>query len=167
MPTPLNQKPPMAAWIVRERKRLKLKPRDLVERLAAQGLVVTEATVKVWEANGDRRPAPENIDGLERIFESSAPTADAASPLGQGDMVAAMDRQTDAIKAQTEMLERVLMALGVTPPDPLVAVAQADWSGAERRLADEKAGTTSLPRKPSRGRRTGDRGSPSREADRA
>jgi hypothetical protein len=167
MPTPLNQKPPMAAWIVRERKRLKLKPRDLVERLAAQGLVVTEATVKVWEANGDRRPAPENIEGLERIFESGAPSAESASTFGQSDMVAAMDRQTAAIDRQTDMLERVLTALGVSPPDPRVAEAQADWTGAERRLAEEKAGTSSLPRSPGHERRTGAPGSESREVDRA
>lgn len=94
MPTPLNQKPPMAAWIVRERKRLGLKPRDLVERLAAQGLVVSEATVKVWEANGDRRPAPENIEGLERIFESQAPGPAEATP----DLAAALMALVDELR---------------------------------------------------------------------
>lgn len=101
----------MAAWIVRERRRLKLKPRDIVDRLAAQGLVVTEATVKVWEANGDRRPAPENIEGLERIFESQAPGAEQSAPTDYAAVVAAIDRQT-------AMLERVLIALGGRGLDP-------------------------------------------------
>lgn len=107
MPTPLSQKPPMAAWIVRERKRLGLKPRDLVDRLAAQGLVVTEATVKVWEANGDRRPAPENIDGLERIFESQAPVGDEAT----SDIAELLRANTRAIDRQTDMLAAVLLTL--------------------------------------------------------
>lgn len=110
MPTPLSQKPPTAAWIVRERRRLGLKPRDLVERLAAQGLRVSEATVKVWESNADRRPAPENLEGLERIFGSQAPSAaepfDLASAVRE--QTRAIEAQVEAIREQTRALERVL-----------------------------------------------------------
>ncbi len=98
MPTPLNQKPATAAWIVRERKHLQLKPRDIVERLAAQGLTVSEATVKVWESNADRRPAPENIAGLERIFGSAAPTTETPS----SDLAAAISGLVAELRADRE-----------------------------------------------------------------
>lgn len=96
VPTPLHLKPPIAAWITSEARRLKLKPRDIADRLSAQGLDVTEATVKVWESNADRRPNPYNLEGLERIFGSKAPQAGT----GGGDMtalVAALDRQATSI----------------------------------------------------------------------
>lgn len=123
MPTPLNQKPATAAWIVRERKRLTLKPRDLVTRLAAQGLVVTEATVKVWESNADRRPSPENLEGLERIFGSTAPGTE--TPTGdQSALIAALDRQSNAIEALVVLLARregiTLLELAEEAEGPLV-----------------------------------------------
>lgn len=64
MPRPTRAKPPVPAWIIRERKRLGPKPRDLAERLTAMGLAVTEGTVRTWEAG--RSPHPDNIEGLER-----------------------------------------------------------------------------------------------------
>jgi hypothetical protein len=82
-------------------------------------------------------------------------------------VVAAMDRQTAAIEAQTEMLERVLLALLPSPPDPMEAEALEAWAGAERRLEQERAESTTLPRKPARGRRDANRGSASPEAERA
>lgn len=123
MPTPLNRKPAVAAWIVRERKRLNMKPRDVVTRLAAQGLTVSEATVKVWESNADRRPAPENLEGLERIFESKAP-ANGTPSADQSDLAAAIRGQTESITAlvqelrlarlqQVEISEVALRAIGV------------------------------------------------------
>lgn len=113
MPTPLNRKPPIAAWIVRERKRLGLKPRDLVERLRAQGLTISEATVKVWESNADRRPAPENLDGLERIFQSRAPRDPEPFDLAIAvrEQTAAIQAQVDAIRDQTVVLQQVLERL--------------------------------------------------------
>jgi transcriptional regulator with XRE-family HTH domain len=71
VPTPTRAKPPIPAWIIRERKRLGLKPRDLAERLSAAGLPVTEGTVRTWEAG--RNPHPDNVEGLERIFGTRAP----------------------------------------------------------------------------------------------
>ena len=78
MTTPAHRKPPLAAWIQRERKRKGWKPKDVVDRLAAMNLEVSEATVKVWESNADRRPSPYNIEGLEAIFGSPAPHTERA-----------------------------------------------------------------------------------------
>ena len=66
--------------------------------------MVSEATVKVWEANGDRRPSPENLAGLERIFESSAPSADALS----GDLASALQALTFELAAMRQ--ERAVWA---------------------------------------------------------
>lgn len=104
MPTPLNRKPLMAAWIVRERNRLGLKPRELAERLNALGLDVKESTIKVWEANGDRRPGPFNLEGLERVFGTKAPEV---SPATGGDaLLAAIAAQTEAITALVEEMRQ-------------------------------------------------------------
>lgn len=102
MPTPLHLKPPVAAWIVRERKRLKLKPKDVAVRLAAMGLEVSEATVKVWESNANRRPNPYNLEGLERLFESAAPDQ---AQVDDGSLVAALHDQTKAISALVSRLD--------------------------------------------------------------
>lgn len=67
-------KPPISAWIVRERKRLGLKPPDLAARLTAMGLPVADGTPRTWEAG--RSPSPENIEGLERIFGTVAPNTE-------------------------------------------------------------------------------------------
>lgn len=110
MGTPLHLKPPMAAWIVRERHRLGLKPRDVAARLAAMGLDVTEATVKVWESNADRRPNPYNLEGLERIFDSKAPAAeDPAS--GGADLAGAIRMLVDELRAMREERELVEVRL--------------------------------------------------------
>lgn len=102
VPTPLHLKPATAAWISRERKRLGMKPRDLVERLAAQGLEVTEATIKVWESNADRKPSPYNLEGLERIFGSKAPVA---GP-GRGDTVPGLADLVAAISSLVAAIEQ-------------------------------------------------------------
>lgn len=124
VPTPLNQKPATAAWIVRERKRLKLKPRDLVERLGAQGLVVSEATVKVWESNADRRPAPENLEGLERIFESTAPGTSA--PSDQSDLASAIRALVEEMRLDRQEQVRWREAV----QEALVAALNARVDGA-------------------------------------
>lgn len=101
VPTPLHLKPPTAAWIVREARRLNLKPRDISARLEAMGLTATEATVKVWQANGNRRPGPENLEGLERIFGSRAP-----EPPGHAD-----DALASAIRDQTRVFSELVAEL--------------------------------------------------------
>jgi hypothetical protein len=64
MPTPMHLKPALARWIVTERKRLGLKPKDVADRLHAMGLDVSEATVKVWESNVRAAWAAACPDGL-------------------------------------------------------------------------------------------------------
>ena len=90
-------KPPVSAWIVRERKRLGLKPHDLALRLTAMGLPVAEGTPRTWEAG--RSPSPENIEGLERIFGTVAPDMDRpadATPAGLSDLTAALTAQAES-----------------------------------------------------------------------
>lgn len=115
MATPLHLKPPVAGWIVRERRRLGLKPRDIAAQLAGMGLEVTEATVKVWESNADRRPSAYNLEGLERIFGSQAPLVPNAATLDQASVIEAIDRLTQAQEAQSsavsDRLDRIAGSL--------------------------------------------------------
>lgn len=97
-------KPPMAAWIITERKRLGLKPQGLADRLAAINRFVTEATVKVWEANGNRRPDPYNIEGLEQIFGKSAPGREVAAD--QSTQIAAL------VKMNTDLMSAIGLLVG-------------------------------------------------------
>lgn len=116
MPTPLHLKPATARWIVTERKRLGLKPSDVVVRLAAMGLTVSEPTVKVWESNGNRLPAPENLEGLERIFGSQAPgkepteSPDLARAIK--DLVGELRQWRTEDRVEIAALRRAVVALG-------------------------------------------------------
>lgn len=78
---------------------MQLKPHDLVARLRAQGSDVVEQTVRVWESYAGRSPSPDNIDALERIFGSQAPSA--SDEMDSSTIVAAIDRLTAAIELQT------------------------------------------------------------------
>lgn len=128
MPTPLHLKPATAAWIVRERRRLTLKPRDVAQRLGDLGLTVSEDTVKVWESNADRRPSP-NLEGLERLFGSKAP--ERSNHAEQPGLVAAIRDQTQAISELVALLH------------PLVADAT---EGKESRLRTVEAAVALLAR---------------------
>ena len=112
MRTPANRKPPLAAWIQRERLSRKWKPKDIVDRLAAMNLEVSEATVKVWESNADRRPSPYNLEGLEAIFGSRAPMAQA------GDMG---DTPVPGLAAYLERIDALVATV-----DRLIAQHEAD-----------------------------------------
>lgn len=83
-------KPPISLWIASERKRHGMKPRDLSERLTSMGYDAAEGTVRVWEAG--RVPRAETIDGLERLFGSTAPRTEEA-----GDLASAIRAQAAAI----------------------------------------------------------------------
>ena len=89
---------------------------------------------------------------------SASPPPETLQGLLSSEVIKAIDRQTAMLKA-------VLEALMPTPPDPLIAHAREAWTGAERRLAEEKAGTSSLPRRPGRGRRPSVRERVSREGE--
>ena len=118
-------KPATAAWIARERKRLGLKPADLVTRLAAQSITVSEQTVRVWESNADRRPSAQNLDALERIFGSQAPeratTAD--------DLAASIRELAEAIRQ--ERAERIEWERGLLESLQALALALAQRDGPE------------------------------------
>lgn len=97
-------KPALAAWIARERHRLGMKPADLVARLEAVGVQVSEQTVRVWESNADRRPSASNLDALERIFGSQAP--ERLEPgADQTAIVDAIDRLTRQMEQIAERLD--------------------------------------------------------------
>jgi transcriptional regulator with XRE-family HTH domain len=155
MPTPLHLKPPTAAWIVRERRRLGLKTRDVAERLNAMGLDVTEATVKVWESNGDRRPSPYNLEGLERIFGSSAPTSAASTSSLEATMVSLLEElrvDREARRAQIDALIRTLVEdrlarsafeqgfVEALTELASIATRRDDPAGATHEVAPERAG---------------------------
>lgn len=122
-------KPPTAAWIQRERHRLGLKPGELVTRLSAQGVEVTEQTIRVWESNSDRRPSPYNLEALERVFGSTAPETAAGD---MGDVAAAIDRQTEVIK---ELVAELRFARAI--PDPADERMIEDWARARGYLPPE------------------------------
>lgn len=118
-------KPPIAAWIARERARLGLKPLELAERLRAVGTSVTEQTIRVWESYAGRNPSAANLDALERVFGTEAPRDEPAGP-DLAAVVAAIDRLTAAVEAQTraqdersqatiDALAQVLLRLGGLP----------------------------------------------------
>lgn len=129
MSTPLHLKPPIAAWIARERRRMGLKPRDVAARLTLMGLDVTEATVKVWESNADRRPNPYNLDGLERIFDSKAPQPAPEPSTDITELAASIRDLAKAIEA--ERAEREAWERGVLESVQALARALARRDGPE------------------------------------
>lgn len=87
-------KPPVSAWIAAERKGRAWKVEELSRRLKEAGYEAEVSTIRVWEAG--RTPAPETIEGLERLFGSKAPR-DVPAQTDTAALVAAIDRQTAAI----------------------------------------------------------------------
>lgn len=141
MPTPTRAKPPISAWIIRERKRLGLKPRDLSERLSAAGLPVTEGTVRTWEAG--RSPHPDNVEGLERIFGTRSPgfmgavVSDDTS--GTAALVTALTAQTAAISRLVEVLSRLTLPNAQEQAEMREALAEP-VEGSVHRLGERLAG---------------------------
>lgn len=103
-----SRKPPVSAWIISERKRKGWKVADLSSALKAAGYDAEPSTVGVWEAG--RKPRGETIEGLERIFGSSAPR-DEPQPTDMAVLLAKMDRQTDAIEAVAKALLELITRL--------------------------------------------------------
>ena len=134
MPTPTRAKPPVSAWIIRERKRLGLKPRDLAERLSDAGLPVTEGTVRTWEAG--RRPHPDNVDGLERIFGTRSPDFMA----GSGGLISGMPGPADLtrlfelLETQTRAISQLAQAIAGMP-----TWTPAQWQAAQEAVAELEA----------------------------
>lgn len=103
-----SHKPPVSAWIVSERKRLGWKVGDLSSALKAAGYDAEPSTIGVWEAG--RKPRGETIEGLERIFGSSAPREQPES-MDLSTLFAKMDRQTDAIESVAHALLELVTRL--------------------------------------------------------
>lgn len=99
LPVMARPKPPIAAWIARERHRLELKAGELAKKLADQGVEVTEQTIRVWESYSGRKPSAFNLEALERIFGSRAPVE---AP--EVDILAVVTRQSEAIADLLEQL---------------------------------------------------------------
>lgn len=85
-----------------------MRPADLVARLTAQGVTVSEQTIRVWESNAGRNPSAYNLDALARIFGSTAPLEATES---RDELAAAIRMQADAITALTSEIR--LAALSV------------------------------------------------------
>lgn len=107
MPRPTRAKDPIPAWIIRERKRLKLKPQDIADQLSAMGLPVVVGTVRTWEAG--RNPHPDNVEGLERIFGTRSP--DYMDGAAGGDTLAASSDLLAALANQTAAIDRLIVRL--------------------------------------------------------
>lgn len=132
---PREPKPPISAWIIQERKRLKLKPGDVAHRLTAMGLPTAEGTPRTWEAG--RSPSPENIEGLERLFETRAPASDELS------LISALTAQTAAI---SELVAQV-QALVAGRDEEIVNAVSAAVALAVRTTL-QAAGIAGEPRRP-------------------
>ena len=117
-------KPAVAAWIQRERKRIKRtdgKPwtvGDLRERLLLMGVDVTEQTIRVWEGNSNRKPGPDALDALERIFGSATP--DRSKSGDQSDLAGAIRELTEELRAMRQ--EREAMDIRVAALEALAAL---------------------------------------------
>lgn len=106
-------KPAVSRWIVSERKRVSrltpekpMKPGDIATRMTELGYPVKEGTVRVWEAG--RTPSPENIEGLERVFGTLAPTSEGTGPgdtlTVPSELLTVLRDQTKALTALTEQM---------------------------------------------------------------
>lgn len=127
-----NQKPALAAWIVSNRKRLGWKLETLAAKLREAGYEAADTTVRTWEAG--RRPQPDTIVALERLFDSTAPSADETAP----DLIVALQEQTAAMRELTAAIS-ALLASGISAPAVRrVAESEAEY-WAERSIGESRA----------------------------
>lgn len=112
MPSP---KPPLSQWINAQRKL----HRETVEEVA-RVVNRSPATVRGWESGRPPKDDDVSVVVLQRHWESVAPKTETPADLATALMeqarviqaqVDAIDRQSDAIREQTAVLERVLERL--------------------------------------------------------
>lgn len=96
-----RHKPAVTLWLIAERKRLGWKPEELSRRLKDAGYQAEVSTVRVWESG--RTPAAETVEGLEKLFGSTAPR-ETEQGYDMPALFAKMDRQTDAIESVANAL---------------------------------------------------------------
>ena len=122
-----RDKPPFASWLTSEREGHGLKAEEVARRLREAGLQAEYSTYRTWEATSGRRPAPETVEALERMFGSRAPDDDEAA----SDLAAAINRLVDRLD------------VFLSPEWMASRVAEAVELELARRGATERAGTGS------------------------
>lgn len=100
-----RDKPPFAAWLVHEREARGWKAEEVARRLREAGHQAEDSTYRTWESSAGRRPAPETVVALERLFGSPAPGADEQA---SGDLVAALSAQAAAIERLVDRIDALL-----------------------------------------------------------
>lgn len=83
-------KPPLAAWIVRERERKGWKSHELARRLREAGFEAEDSTVRTWEGRNARPPKSDTVRALERLFGTAAPNGDTTALGDVPELVAAI-----------------------------------------------------------------------------
>ncbi len=97
-------------WLRQERLRRNLSTEQVRDLLAKRGYRVGESTYAEWESGYKKQPAREAQPHLIALFESEPPPEKTES-YESADLAAALDRQTEAITLQTELLRELLRAL--------------------------------------------------------
>lgn len=101
-----RDKPPFAAWLVAQREAHGLKAEEVARRLRDQGFQAEDSTYRTWESSSGRRPAPETVNALERMFGTVAPAEGGPATRDIAELVAAISRQADAISRLVEAVEQ-------------------------------------------------------------
>ena len=121
MPYRNPNKPPFASWLVAQREaRPPLKAEEVARRLREAGLQAEDSTYRTWESASDRRPAPETMAALERMFGSRAPGG--TDPAGDlvvaiRSLVEALDRDREERMALTRAIAALAQSLARRPED--------------------------------------------------
>lgn len=100
-----RDKPPFSAWLTAERTRRGWKAPEVARRLRELGYQAEESTYRTWEAG--RRPSPDTIAALERLFESAAPGENEPG----GDAAGLVRAMTAALVATTQAITDVRLEL--------------------------------------------------------
>lgn len=120
-------KPPLAQWIVEQRRAKSWKLEELARRLREAGYEAADTTVRTWEAG--RRPHPGTIRALELLFDKAAPREreepDMAALLARLDaQVETMNRAVDVIGELSAGLAKFASALAISDVERTARVEQ-------------------------------------------
>lgn len=144
---------PLGVWAYDTARLLGVSPAQVAERAD-----VTEVTIRKIEGGSNLKPSKRLVRAMYDYFREigereGKPVEPPPGYLGElpvaapADIATLITAQTEAIKQNTAMLERVLLLLAPNEPDPeLVAQARPEWDRAERRTAARRS--SSLPRTP-------------------
>jgi hypothetical protein len=123
---------PVATWARRERTARGWKNADVVRELAKRSVHITELSYRGYEA-GPRVSAPVR-KALEAIYGSTAPdtTKQAAEPAQLDSLINALLLHTEALSAQTEVLNTIAARLDPMSPEQLAALRAAAAASTEQ-----------------------------------